>query len=383
MPRPQPTARSLTWTLVFPFVLAEACVRAPAPPAPPVEGDLVNLELIWVSHRHVDVEGTPFHQAGVNRSLQEARGIAYAALTRLRETPATFAAIAREVSDDAMSRQHGGAMGMTPLDAMPSELADVVAVLAPDQLSDVIETPHGFYVFHRAPDVANERLSAASIYVTWTDSESLVRPAVPRSKEEAHALAIAAHMVARAVPERFADFVDRFSDDRERARQQGWEGVWSSVAAPPENFPHVTQAVLALKVGEVSPVIEGPDGFFVLRRLALVEPPQFAATEIVISYEGATLEDAAARPVTRSRVEAESEAARIARRLREDPAAFDAEVEVSSDSPSAEGGGRRTWSKGRLLAAVDAAIEGARVGEIVGPIDTPLGFAVYRRDPLP
>lgn len=380
MARTETASRSLTWTLVFPFVLAEACVRAPAPPAPPVEGDLVNLDVIWVSHRGVDVEGTPFRQGAVDRSLQEARTIAYAARDRLIETNATFDVIAREVSDDVMSRQHGGAMGMTPLDAMPAELADVVAALAPSELSSVVETPHGFYLFRRQPDAANQRLSAAAIFVTWTSSDSLVQPAVPRTKDEARSLAHAAHLVARAVPSRFADFVERFSDDRERARQGGWEGVWSSVAAPPENFPHVTQAVLALKEGEVSPVIEGPDGFFVL---PVVEPPTFAATEIVISYEGAALADAATRPVTRSREEAEAEAARLVRTLRAEPSGFDEAVERSSDSPTAEGGGRRTWAKGRLLAAVDAAIEGAREGEIVGPIDTPLGFAVYRRDPAP
>jgi parvulin-like peptidyl-prolyl isomerase len=159
--------------------------------------------------------------------------------------------------------------------------------------------------------------------------------------------------------------------------------VWSSVATPLEGFPHVTQAVLALGAGEISPVIESIDGFYVLRRLPLVEPPTFAATEIVVAYAGARFSDGAVRPVLRTRDQAKALATELGDQLRAEPRQFDSAVTASSDSPTSKTGGKRTWTKGRSLPAIDAAIERAGIGDIVGPVETALGFSILRRDPAP
>jgi parvulin-like peptidyl-prolyl isomerase len=339
---------------------------------------VVDLDMIWISHREVDASQTPLDQAAATRARAEAKQLATDARARIAADPSAFAETARKLSDDRISRQFGGALGTTPIGAMPHELADAVAALAPDELSPVLDTKAGYYLMRRRHDTPNVRLSAATVFVTWTGSDSLVTPSEPRTRDEALALAAAARAAALASPT-FGAIVQELSDDRERARQDGWEGVWSSVAFPLENYPYLTQATLALDVGAISPVIEGRDGFYIVQRLPLVEPPTFAATEIVVAFRDARLADAA-RPTTRTRDEALVFARQLADRVRSQPARFDAEVTSSSDSPTAHDGGKRQWTKGRMLAAVDAAIEVAAVGDIVGPIETPLGFAILRRD---
>jgi hypothetical protein len=66
------------------------------------------------------------------------------ALAKL-EYGATFEEVAREVSMSP-DRHMGGDVGYTTLEAVPAEVAAVVAKLPPGQVSGVIETPYGFEV---------------------------------------------------------------------------------------------------------------------------------------------------------------------------------------------------------------------------------------------
>jgi parvulin-like peptidyl-prolyl isomerase len=378
---------------LVPLLVVAACgsdQHAPKPAAVPVEvpssllPDLsaraADLEMIWISHVDIDASQAPHDQAGVTRSRTEASALATRLRAQIDRDPPALAALARTYSDDRISRQFGGALGVTPIGTMPRDLAATVAALSPGALAPVIETQAGFYIMRRRVETPDVRLSAATIFVTWSGTDTLVTPSEPRAREDALARIAAVRTAAAASPISFAALVDRFTDDRERAEQAGWEGVWSANAFPLENYAHLTQATLAIAPGEVSPVIEGRDGYYLVQRLPLIEPPAFSATEIVVSFADARLA-AAARPTARTRDEARAFAQRIAETTRHAPATFDAQVAAESDSPTAQDGGRRRWTKGRMLARVDAAIEHAAVGDIVGPIETPLGFAIYRRDP--
>lgn len=352
------------------------------PPAfqPDLSARAADLEMIWISHAEIEASEAPHDRAGNPRSRAEARALATQLHAQIARDPSALADLARTYSDDRISGQFGGVLGTTPIGTMPRDLASAVAALAPGALAPVIETRAGFYLMRRRAATPDVRLSAATIFVTWTGADTLVTPSEPRTRADALARIAAVRAAASASPLAFATLVARFTDDRERAEQDGWEGVWSAGAFPLENYAHLTQATLALAIGDVSPVIEGRDGYYLVQRLAAVEPPTFAATELVVSYADARLA-VAARPSVRTRDEARAHAQRIADSVRLTPASFDGRVASESDSPTAQDGGHRRWAKGRMLARVDAAIERAAVGDIVGPIETPLGFAIYRRDP--
>ncbi|HYY95403.1 MAG TPA: peptidylprolyl isomerase [Pyrinomonadaceae bacterium] len=57
-----------------------------------------------------------------------------------------FAALAREFSDDARTREQGGALGAFPRGAHPKEFDDAAFTLKPGQISRVVQTEFGFHV---------------------------------------------------------------------------------------------------------------------------------------------------------------------------------------------------------------------------------------------
>lgn len=118
------------------------------------------------------------------------------------------------------------------------------------------------------------------------------------------------------------------------------------------------------ELGDVSEPLETSNGFHILKRVA-----SLAATRHIL-IRGLT-------PDSRTRVE------QILRRASSGESFGDLAREASEDSFSSESGGLYTiferGSRDRLLK--EAAFQ-ARVGEIVGPIETPVGFHLIQRVPV-
>jgi len=79
---------------------------------------------------------------------REARERAEAAWRRLRAGE-VFETVAREVSEDAMSKPEGGVLGCIPRDALGKQFADEVAALKPGQHGRPVESPWGCHVIRR------------------------------------------------------------------------------------------------------------------------------------------------------------------------------------------------------------------------------------------
>lgn len=134
-----------------PASTASAPQGEPPPPALTVvelpsakpEPRFVGAAQVLVAYR-----GAERAPATVTRSRDEARKLAGEALAKLR-AGAELAAVARELSDDATSREAGGAIGNFERYAMPSAFADAAFALEVGQLSEVVETPRGFHVIKR------------------------------------------------------------------------------------------------------------------------------------------------------------------------------------------------------------------------------------------
>ncbi len=83
-----------------------------------------------------------------DRVRAEALKKAEAAMARLRKGE-RFQDVAREVSEDNVSRVNGGDLGCVPIDAFGKEFADAVSVLKPGDYSQPIATPWGYHIVLR------------------------------------------------------------------------------------------------------------------------------------------------------------------------------------------------------------------------------------------
>lgn len=108
---------------------------------------------------------------------------------------------------------------------------------------------------------AAEKLGAKHLLVMYAGSERA--PAgVTRSKDEARALATQAAKEAHAPGARFEELVARYSDEPGAARRGGDLGTFKRGML----VPAFQEALDALKVGEISEVVETSFGFHVILR---------------------------------------------------------------------------------------------------------------------
>lgn len=145
------------------------------------------------------------------------------------------------------------------------------------------------------------------------------------------------------------------------ARRGGMLGTFSpgTFAGPIES------AVAATPVGELTPLVETPWGFHVVRRLALDE---VNVQHLTFGWRGALRSSA-----TRSRDAALQEATRAMEALRAGTPAW----QIASDARSPRQGdrvGRRQWS-----APLENAAFSLAVGEVSQPIESATGFVVIQR----
>lgn len=87
---------------------------------------------------------------GATRGKEAAGRLARSLRARAAEPGADFAALAREHSEDASATQ-GGDLGEFGRGAMVAAFDDVVFRLAPNEISDVVESEFGFHVIQRLP----------------------------------------------------------------------------------------------------------------------------------------------------------------------------------------------------------------------------------------
>jgi peptidyl-prolyl cis-trans isomerase SurA len=110
-------------------------------------------------------------------------------------------------------------------------------------------------------------------------------------------------------------------------------------------------------------------------------PAELSASHILVSFRDA---ERCPAGVTRSREQAHDRARRIAILLRTGNAELDALARRYSDDPAAarNEGYLGSFARGEIEPALEKALLGLAVGEIGGPVETPLGWHVIRREPL-
>lgn len=390
--------RAAALVLVPLIVLGVGCQersreRAPAPSATPAAPRIsdeyprarwrlatfeeLNRTVIWVSQiavRHAESQPGAFRPASwepdpspPQRSTIEALRLAEDLARRAGANPDDFARLARQYSDDVVSRERGGSLGGVRASQLPQEMLDALTTLKPGQVSRAFRTPFGFHVVKRhhppSPQMVSGRRLAVGYYGT------VGRPvgrSVERTRDEARALASRLFEQAKAQPRQFPNLIERYSDTADAA-QQGDMGVWSTL--DPEFFPEQVERLAELRVGEFSVPLDTRFGFEILQRTAVSERPAYAMTAIELKFD---LGLPATDPRSQSSIAALAE--RLAREVRQGRSRFeDLQSTYCCDKIW-------RWTEGRGPVGITEHLRRLRVGEVSSnPIPYDWFFVIPKR----
>lgn len=204
-------------------------------------------------------------------------------------------------------------------------------------------------------------------------------PNPPRSPAEAQALAEKIAAEAAAAPEQFEQLARLHSDDA-LSRNDG--GMLGGVRASHLVATDFLDPLAVLKVGEISRPFVTPFGVHILKRYPPPPEEQVAGERIVIAYRGVF---GGATNTQRSHLEAQALASKIAAEARKSPQTFKALVERYSEnadrSRQGDMGVYSTRDPGDWPAEI-LHLAQLEVGQVTGPLDSPVGFQILKRVPV-
>jgi hypothetical protein len=340
--------------------------------------------VLWPSHLLVryagvgDPSSVSFVKAGFRslppaptRSRAEALALAKQLAAEARAEPARFAELVRQHSEDLVRREAGGSLGgisAAQLTDWP-EVLDALSALAPGEISEPVETQYGFHLLQRRPPPAPDTVSGRRLIVGHTETQFLgalaIGAAPTRSREEALVLARSIHAKARAQPERFGEFVQRYSELRDRVLG-GDFGTWSN--REPSPFPREVEVLDRLEVGEVSPPFESLLGVEILQRVPNRERPEYAIDGFKLRFDPKA---PAADPSSSARVFDEARA--LNQSLLESPALLE---ELQARHPRVV----TQFEEGRGAPDMTAALSSIGIGQFIPePVRSASSFVLGRR----
>jgi parvulin-like peptidyl-prolyl isomerase len=170
---------------------------------------------------------------------------------------ASFPVAAQRYSDDAQTAYRGGFLGTFLPGQMDKNFEAAAYALKEFEISAVVETPYGFHVIRRVPDLT---VRVAHVLVSFSGTGEIDEAA--RSRDAALQLAFDVAFRARQ-GEDFGELAREFSDDS-RTKEKGGR-------LPPLRFGHAVprfeDAAFSLAIGQVSDVVETDFGFHVIKRI--------------------------------------------------------------------------------------------------------------------
>ena len=188
--------------------------------------------------------------------IQNYRNRAEQALAQLRGG-ASFAQVAAGYSD-AQDALKGGEIGWRPADRLPPMFADALAKMKPGDVSDVLRSPSGFHIIK----LLDRRNKDAAVVVTQTHARHiLIKTSELVSENE-----------AKSRLQEIKQRIDKGADFAEEARlhsddgsaSQGGDLGWLS---PGETVPEFESAMDALKVGQISGLVQTGFGWHLIQVL--------------------------------------------------------------------------------------------------------------------
>ncbi|MFZ1946407.1 MAG: peptidylprolyl isomerase [bacterium] len=171
-------------------------------------------------------------------------------LGRLRAGEA-FDKVAREISEDELTRSAGGEIGLVAAADLQGEVAAAVAELEVGEISDPVRTRHGIEIV-KLEDKSGDRFHLRHIFVRF----------VPELEDTARASGLAEDVRNRLVAgEAFETLAREYSDDEATRESGGYLGEVETVALDPS----YAAALAGLNPGDVSPVLRTAAGYQILK----------------------------------------------------------------------------------------------------------------------
>jgi parvulin-like peptidyl-prolyl isomerase len=142
----------------------------------------------------------------------------------------------------------------------------------------------------------------------------------------------------------------------------------------PADYDNYVEALQQLEVGQVSPVVETPFGFHIIKRLKL---ERVQASHILIAHTDGEVAPRQKRNI----YEAKQLAIQVQRKAAAPGADFAALAKQYSDDPDTadKGGDVGTFARGTQIARFEQIAFGLKLGEVSDVVETPLGFHVIKR----
>jgi len=332
--------------------------RRPSPPAKPPER-------IAAHYIVIKYQGDK-QSSGVERNKAQAGKRARRLVLLARQKGVDFVDLARKYSE--VPREERGQQLIFSRGEMTPAFDKAAFGLGLGQVSDAVDTPFGYYVMMR---VLPEEYSSAHILIQYKGAKQ-APPASRWTREEASKKANAVHAKVIKPGANFAVLAEQYSESPSKKRG----GVIRPIApgTMPAAYDNYVAALLKLKVGQVSPVVETPFGFHIIKRLKL---ERIAASHILIAFN-----DAAVDPREPRR---RGEAMRLARKVRNEAQAEGADFAAlakkhSDDLESAEkGGDQGTFARGMKVPRFEQIAFGLKVGEVSDVVETRFGFHIIKR----
>jgi peptidyl-prolyl cis-trans isomerase SurA len=175
------------------------------------------------------------------------------AVNRL-EAGEPFGVVARDVSEDRLTRESGGEIGLVALGDLSDEIAGIAAQLGPGEVSAPVRTRYGFEIV-KVDGVEDGRYRLRHILVALR----------PERSDTLEARQLAEEVRARALSgESFEVLAREYSDDPNTSENGGYIGRIE--------VESLDQAYLGplgrLEPGDISEVIEIPQGFQILKLIS-------------------------------------------------------------------------------------------------------------------
>ncbi|MDE5998219.1 MAG: peptidylprolyl isomerase [Muribaculaceae bacterium] len=178
-----------------------------------------------------------------------------------------FAELAAKYSIDRASSNASGRMGYIVSGRFPYAFEKAAYSLAPDQISEIVESPQGFHILKGG----KHRPARGTVFV-----EHIMKMVAPTATPEEQAAAKASidsiYNVVIANPDKFEDLARDLSDDKGSGRQGGklnWFGAGMMV----EPFD---SAAFAIAVNEISVPVRSQYGWHIIRKLDAKGPATLA-----------------------------------------------------------------------------------------------------------
>ncbi len=170
---------------------------------------------------------------------------------------APFSQVAAGYSD-ARDALQGGELGWRPANQLPALFAEALASMKPGQVSPLLRSPSGFHIIK----LLDRKSSDTTVFVTQTHARHiLIKTSELVSESEARTRL---QEIKRRI-DKGADFAEQarlYSEDGSAA--QGGDLNWIS---PGETVPEFEAAMDALKVGEVSGLVQSGFGWHLIQVL--------------------------------------------------------------------------------------------------------------------